>query len=513
MSAHLPLRMASAFTLALVSLGAWALPAPPVASTISDAITEIDLARAHQLLERASGDATVLALERARLSIYAGDCDVAAAQLSAPTLTESKEGAMLAALARSCARATVAGFMVEDRKLGISIRFQDDADRVLAPYLIETAAKARNAVAADIGIALLEPLRIDIVRDLFSLSAVSGLPLQAAETTGTLAVARWGRVIFLSPRATPLGFPWQDTLAHEITHLIVTRASRDRAPLWLQEGVAKREEARWRPARPFDDPNWADRTARQAFLGGNSVGLDQLGPSIAMLPTPEAATNAFAEVASFVKFWLGEVGPPALQMLLLDLRKTGDESADPALRSVSGYSLAEWNRIWRETLREPAPRDPREELERPAPIQDSMKLARAVRLGDLLAERGHAQAARLEYRSALDGAPSEPSLRYRVARTSLLVGDEPGFREALGTREKLRGAHGGWLALEGRALRADGRTAEADAAAEHALALDPLAEDVACDGSVRAPGGSAPLPADPARRALCEAARTPPRER
>jgi hypothetical protein len=513
MSPRFGFRFGTAVSLGLVSLAAWALPAPPVANNISDAITEIDLARAHQLLERASGDATVIALERARLSVYAGECDVAAAQLSAPTLTESKEGAMLAALAKSCARATVAGFMVEDKKQGITIRFQDDADRVLAPYLIDTAVKARNAVAADIGIALLEPLRIDIVRDLFSLSAVSGLPLQAAETTGTLAVARWGRVIFLSPRAAPLGFPWQDTLAHEITHLIVTRASRDRAPLWLQEGVAKREESRWRPARPFDDPSWADRTARQAFLNGSSVGLDQLGPSIAMLPTPEAATNAFAEVASFVKFWLGEVGPPALGLLLLDLRTTGDDSADPALRSVSGYSLPEWNRIWRDTLREAPPRDPREELERPTPIRDSMKLSRAVRLGDLLAERGHAAAARVEYRSALDAASSEPSLRYRIARTSLLVGDEPGFRDGLGSREKLRGAHGGWFALEGRALRADGRVAEADAASEHALALDPLSEDVACDGSVRAPGGSAPLPVDPARHALCEGARLPPRER
>jgi hypothetical protein len=513
MSSRRFVRFGAALALALGSLAAWALPAPPAASNVSDAITEIDLARAQQLLERATGDATLLALQRARLSIYAGDCDVAAAQLSAPTLTESKEGATLAALAKSCSRATVAGFMVEDQKQGISIRFQDDADRVLAPYLIETATKARNAVAADIGIALLEPLRIDVVRDLFSLSAVSGLPLQAAETTGTLAVARWGRVIFLSPRAAPLGFPWQDTLAHEITHLVVTRASRDRAPLWLQEGVAKREESRWRPARPFDEPDWADRTARQALRNGTSVGLDQLGPSIAMLPTPEAATTAFAEVASFVKFWLGEVGTPALGLLLLDLRKTGDESADPALRSVSGYALSEWNQIWREALREAPPRDPREELERPAPMKDAMRLVRAVRLGDLLAERGHAPAARLEYTSALEAAPSEPALRYRLARANLLVGDEPGFRESLGAREKMRSAHGGWLALESRALRADGRQTEAAAASEHALSLDPLLEDVACEGAVRAPGGSAPLPVDGSRRALCEAARTPPTER
>ncbi|HTQ04471.1 MAG TPA: hypothetical protein VMI54_11475 [Polyangiaceae bacterium] len=503
------LGLAALAVLAGLAAVASARPAPPPAADISDAITEIDLERARKLLDVASGDATALALARARLAVYVGDCDAAAAQLSAPTLGESKEGATLAALAKSCARATAAGFVVDDAARGISLRFQDDADRVLAPFLLRIAARARDSVAEDVGVELLRPLRIEVVRDLFSLSAVSGLPLKAAETTGTLAVARWGRVIFLSPRATPLGFPWQDTLAHEITHLIVTRASRDRAPLWLQEGVAKREETRWRPARPFDDPNWADTTARSALLAGRGVGLDQLGPSIAMLPTPEAATTAFAEVSSFVKFWLGEVGPSALELLLLDLRATGADSPDPALESVSGYSLAEWNVLWRANLREQPPRDPREEALRPPPLKDGLAFARGSRLGDLLLERGHTEAARHEYRAALDAAPAEPSIRWRLARASLLLDDQPGFRAALGDRDKLRAADGGWLALSSRALREDGHAAEAADASEHALALEPLLEDVACDGAVRAPGGTAPLPADPDRRALCQSVRAP----
>ncbi len=494
----------------LLAQASHALPRTPLADNVTDAITEIDLERARQLFETSGGGATFMAIERARLAVYSGDCDAASAQLSAPTLTDTKEGASLAAIAKSCARATAAGFVVDAPERGVWLRFQDDADRVLAPYLIETAVRARASIARDIGVELLAPLRIDIVRDLFSLSAVSGLPLQAAETTGTLAVARWGKVIFLSPRAVPLGYPWQDTLAHEITHLVVTRASRDRAPLWLQEGVAKREETRWRPARPFDEPGWADTTAREALLAGSSIGLDQLGPSIAMLPTPDAATTAFAEVSSFVKYWIGETGPSALELLLLDLRSTGADNADPALRSVSGYSLSEWNRLWQAQLREAPLRDPRDQLEQSAPVTDPRRLARAMRLGDLLIDRGHSEAALREYRSALDVAPAEPALRYRVARASLLVGDEAGSAEALGVREKLRGAHGGWLALSSRKLRKEGHSAEADAASEHALAVDPLSEDVACEGAVRAPGGSAPLPNDAARRALCESTRAPP---
>jgi hypothetical protein len=131
------------------------------------------------------------------------------------------------------------------------------------------------------------PLRIDLVRDLFSLSAVSGLPVAAAETTGTVAVARWGRVTMITPRATSLGYPWEDTLAHEITHLALSRATRDNAPLWLQEGIAKREETRWRPERPFDDAYDHDHVARTALAAGRCR-RRQARPPIAMLPTPEA---------------------------------------------------------------------------------------------------------------------------------------------------------------------------------------------------------------------------------
>lgn len=504
--------------LAIVGGVAAGAPSAPRRSALSDAITEIDLDRARKLLEAASGDATVLALERARLAVYYGQCDVAAAELSVPTLAESPAGAGLAALAGSCARATAAGFVIEDKERGVWVRLQDDADRALAPFLIETAAKARDVIGSELGVDFPRPLRIDVVRDLFSLSAVSGLPLEAAETTGTLAVARWGRVIVLSPRATDLGFPWQDTLAHEITHLLVTRATTDHAPLWLQEGIAKREESRWRKARPFDDPSWADQTARTALLAGRSVGLDRLGPSIAMLPSPELASTAYAEVASFLTYFLAESGAPALRLLFTDIKGTASDSADPALRSVSGYDLSAWGRRWQAALREFPARDPREERERIDTLKNPRTLARKVRLGDLLVERGHPRAALAEYRAALELAPTHAGVRFRAARAALAVRDRPAAEEALGTLRDVRAPYGAWMALRGRFDREAGKEGEAAAALDHALGLDPLSVDVACEGELFAadleqtdpPGPAVPdkLPADPFRRALCESVRT-----
>ena len=498
-----PLRIA--FWLAGLLL-AWA---PARAESVDDAITELDLERARHLLERAKGDAESLGLARARLAIYAGECDVAQAQLSSPTLGESKEGAELRAIAESCARATAAAFVMEDRERGIVLRLQDDADRVLAPFLFEVAAKARETLGRDLGKDLPRPLRIDLVRDLFSLSAVSGLPLKAAETTGTLAVARWGRVIMLSPRATSDGFPWQDTLAHELTHLVISRATRDNAPLWLQEGIAKREESRWRDARPFDDPTWADVVARRALKEGRSVGIDNLGQSIAMLPTPEQASTAYAEVSSFVTHFIAECGRPALELLFLDLKGMPRSNASPALLSVSGYDLTQWNRRWQAALLEVPPVDPRAERRALPPTSNLRALAKKSRLGDLLHERGADKAALTLYDEMLAVAPHEPFVRFRAAWASLSAegGDQADWRKRLGAMADIRGAHGGWLALEGRRQREDGAAADARATQDHSRGLDPLSEAVACEGQAASRAGPPTGVNGENARRLCDAVR------
>src|SRR5690606_34046832 len=190
----------------------------------------------------------------------------------------------------------------EDKVAGIWFRLQDSSDKALAPLIFDVAKRARASLERDLGEELPRPLRIDLVRDLFSLAAVSGLPVDAAETTGTVAVARWGRITMVSPRAIVSGFPWADTLAHEITHLLISRATVERAPLWVQEGIAKRQERRWRRAQLFDDALDHSKRSYEAQVSGRSIGVDKIGPSIAMLPSAADAAIAFSEVTSFMEF-------------------------------------------------------------------------------------------------------------------------------------------------------------------------------------------------------------------
>lgn len=538
-------RLRSWLTRAAVCVGLVGVLSDASAGSLNEAanaVTELDVKKGQKLLEGMSGDSKGLSIERARLAIYLGDCETANAILESPSLATEPIARSLTEVARGCTGATAGGLIVEDKQHGIWVRLQDGEDEALVPYLIHVAARARDAIAKDLGVELPRPLRIDIVRDLFSLAAVTGLPLTAAETTGTVAVARWGRVTMLSPRAASLGYPWEDTLAHEITHLALTRASRDRAPLWLQEGIAKREETRWREAQPFDRPKQYEELAKRASLSGQSVGIQNLGQSIAMLPTPQAASIAFAEVTSFMSYWIELHGEADLQLLLADLKGIGRRDADAAMLSVTGYPLRYWDKHWQRYIDGlPAP----EEEKALSPLQAaearkrSREVVRDVRLGDLLFHRGHAAGAAAVFGDAYGNAPEDPSVRARLARSWIALGEPDRAWPLVEKAKDVSAAHAHWLALKGRRELERGDDAAAKKAFELGISIDPLSETVACEGqwtprkepgalpaghpTPAATGSEAPAasasaqpiptvvevtwPIDATRRKLCEAAR------
>ncbi|MGH7271008.1 MAG: hypothetical protein ACREJ3_11310, partial [Polyangiaceae bacterium] len=296
-------------------------------------IEGLDFDQARALLAKADPSDPRASLERSRLAIYELDCDGAAAILSRPDVEAQPGGESLADIARGCQRVIASLAVDKDEARAVEVRWQDEHDRALAPLIFETVARARDALTRDLGVDWPRPTRVVVVRDLLSLSAMTGLPYKSAKTTGTVAVAKWGRVTLLSPRASHHGYPWRDTLAHELTHLAVTRASNDKAPLWLQEGIAKREEVRWRDPGPFDNRPPPEDIAARGMALGLAVPLGKLGPSIAMLPSADQAMVAFAEVTSFVRFYVDSEdsagGSGALPKLLSAIR-SGD-STDHAL--------------------------------------------------------------------------------------------------------------------------------------------------------------------------------------
>jgi hypothetical protein len=297
----------------------------------------------------------------------------------------------------------------------------------------------------------------------------------------------------LSPRASHHGYDWRDTIAHELTHLALTRATGDRAPLWLQEGVAKREQVMWRRPGPFDDRPPMDDVVARGFELKLGIPIDKLGPSIAMLPSADMATVAFAEVTSFIQYLVQATGPEVLPRLLGALK--AGMPVDAALVSVTAADLSAWDKRWRAEVA--AARHGHlsdlfglgESHEDAGKVRD---VREKVRLAELLSARQHPEAALRELDAAgLMTAPvaagrsgpaiwGEPSLRWLRARALEAAGRREAGGWLVADPAEVSTSYGPWWALRGRwaALSAD--TALAAESFAEAVAADPLDPESAC---------------------------------
>lgn len=486
-----------------------------------EATMDLSIEEAKKILDGADPGDSLLAVERARRALYAGDCELAAGILARPPLADAPETKELASVSRGCVRSTVGAVTIEDTDKGVWIRFQDDADQILAPFMADVAARARAVFKDDLGTELPSPVRIELVRDQHALSAMTGLPFAAARTTGTVAIAKWGRVIMISPRAAPRGYSYLDTLAHELSHLAQTRASGDHAPLWLQEGVARIEESRWRPARPFDDVPSCDGLSALGINQKIGPDIDAIGPSIAMLSSAVEAQITYGKVQSFMRYWMREAGSTALPKLLSAL-KSGDGDVNAAIATASGSTFGAWKERWETAVMASAELLPDEVRPNAPPSKTLPETRKRVRLGELFVGRQatirteadappgllggqlHLLAARKEYAVAEKLAPREAVVRARFAEALLLLADEPGAIAMVNDPAAVYSNDASWWALRAILI-----PKETEFASNVALGLDPLDPVVAC-GAVDAaspPSSSLVIPSDPARRSLCDAAR------
>jgi len=444
------------------------------------ALQEYEVAR-EILAKTKDSDHPAIARARARLAIDEGECDLAASILVRPELAKDEIGSILGDIARGCARVTAANIIERDEANGIEIRYQDEHDRELTPLIVETVVKAREALTRDLDATWPKVTRIVVVRDLLSLSAMTGLPYDAAKTTGTVAVAKWGRTTLTSPRAPRHGYGWRDTLAHELTHRAVSRKSGDRAPLWLQEGLAKREEVRWREPFFLDDVPPVDAVVEKGMERKLDRPLDQLGPSIAMLPSADAAMVAFAEVTSLIRY-IAESRPPGTLGKILDAIRVAP-SVDDALRQTTSLDLKGWDAEWRAALakKPKLPLSPLYGLGPPSAKPSGMnELRERVRLAELLMGRDHPAEALLELSKIPEKAgEGDPALAYVHARAFEAAGkSEEAFRRVSDLKSVI-GAYGPFFAIRGRLGSADGTQSRLDFAA--AVAHDPFGPEAACE--------------------------------
>ena len=231
------------------------------------------------------------------------------------------------------------------------IRHPPGKDALLVPFAEEALEAARIEIGKLIGWVPKDRIVVEIYPTARTLASVSALTSKDIETSGTIALCRWNRLMITSPRAVVFGYAWRDTLAHELAHLIIGAASRDTAPIWLHEGLAKFTETSWRGKPGLGVSIEQQQKLREAVLNDKLITFEQMHPSMAKLPSQEAASLAFTEVFTFIEFLVERKGWAGIRTLLKTMAKN-DKDIDRSLTAVYGAPLKKLEKIWKAALPE-----------------------------------------------------------------------------------------------------------------------------------------------------------------
>jgi tetratricopeptide (TPR) repeat protein len=318
--------------------------------------------------------------------------------------------------------------LVEAQGEGVRVRYANGIEAILKDEALEVMERSRTTYDALFGGGPDHEVLLDIFPTAQRFIQASGLPPEAVRKTGVVALSKWSRLLISSPRSMARGYGWKDTVAHEYIHLVVAWRSADRTPVWLQEGLAKLLESRWRTGRDSALTVHQQSLLRTALESDSFVPFEKFKYSMAYLDSGDEAALAFAQVATLVQHVLERGGDDVLSRVMDRIRD--GESAEPVMASVAGYPDFDALMLgWKNWLRTRAlsdssvaslpvvlDADADEFKSDPLLAMDASKM-RAARLGELLLERKRPLAALIEFRKAADGeGPASPLLMAREAQ-------------------------------------------------------------------------------------------------
>lgn len=506
------------------------LTTEPIALLADDALDDVDagliawdLPAARRALERAP-DTPQTKVKRGVVLVYEADYAQAEALLAEVlaegTLAEGsaalEEAQHYLGLARGAQKALADAITVTSDDGHFEAVFSSEKDALIAPYLFDAMAEAQETIGDIIGVIPDHPVRFEFLDKATKLALVTPLSVQNIRTTGTVGVTKYRRVMMITPRTMVYGYGWIDTAVHEYVHYVLTMRTDNLAPVWLQEGLAKMLETRWRRTDPEPlAPSIAYRLHR-AIVDDDLVTLSEMYPSVAMLPSAERAALAYAEVETMLGLLHERKGNEGIARLL-DKVAAG-EDAEAALAFAWGDDFESFMDEWKRVTKARTASGEDGELDVPefkdgdaAPEQFGDVFSalgggvarQHARLGALLQARDHAEAAAAQYekaRAADKRARKDPTLAKRLGR---LYVELERFAEAvplLDIAAAVEPENANLAAAQGRARLRSGDRDGASEALGRAVRNNPFIPTLHCD--------LAPLAPNEARRAaeerLCE---------
>ncbi len=380
----------------------------------------------------------------ATVAFYAGDYPRAVAAAERSREMGLAEVEPLLALYQRTLFAT-AGF-VEQEQGRFRIRYRPGADAVLVEGAGAALAATDRLVTPRIG--PIPPGRtiVEFFPSGRTFVAASSLTLDDVRTTNVVALSKFSRLLVVTPRARSTGYPWQSSLSHEYIHLVVMHASANKAPVWLQEGIATYLDDRWTDGRlPFALSPDQETFLSAALEAGALVPFEEMHPSLAKIKVlgpdgevdAEASSKrsqlAYAQLAMLIAYAFERGGEDVLLRALPSVAQGTDPRkalADAVGAPSFPALLADWEAWVRgRGLRDrgaeslPGVLDGGGDAEGDPVLARRKDLANATRVGDLLAERGHHEAALVAYARAEEHEEGlSPMLSAAQAKAHLALG-------------------------------------------------------------------------------------------
>ena len=328
------------------------------------------------------------------------------------------------------------------------ISLDEKQDGILAGYMVEAMEKTYRLMTKQYGFEPKEKIRIEVFPDAKAFYYASTLSIRDIEVTGAVGLAKFNKLMILSPRALVYGYRWLDAVSHEYMHYLIVKLTANKAPIWFHEGLAKFEETRWRDGPSYLSPLYEALLAH-GLANGKLIDFERMEPSLVSLETPEDVQLAYAQAASAIEFIIARAGYQGVKQIMERMTVYSQGGASEPIRDVLGSTFGEFETCWKEFLSKKRLKEMggihvhRYKVKEGRADEDrldmgeikSMMARNRAHLGDLLKERGRVEAAALEYRRALaDAGDSVPIM----TRLSTLLIDLGRTQEALEILKRAR---------------------------------------------------------------------------
>ncbi|MGR3311331.1 MAG: peptidase MA family metallohydrolase [Candidatus Brocadiales bacterium] len=230
-----------------------------------------------------------------------------------------------------------------------TFRYIENKDKILVDYALPALEKAYEEIGKDLDFFPEDNIIVEVYPDVDSFCKASTLTREEIDTSGTVAICIFNRLMITTPRVLLHGYGWLDTLAHEYVHYAINKKTRNRTPIWLHEGIAKYEEVRWRMSEGKGLSSTSESLLAEAIENDYFITFEQMHPSLAKLKTHEDTVLAFAEVHTAIEYILEKGGYDLLRKIL-ELITVG-ESAENAVASALQIPFTQFEQEWQEHLR------------------------------------------------------------------------------------------------------------------------------------------------------------------